>query len=198
LSGQHFSANKNIHKTSHNWLPKEESKVTCCWQTCAFVIYLTFSLYMSSMLINVTAHYHLMHYIFKTTFEVQSFLQHFCHMLQLVKLAKKKWKQSSGCIPAMHWFANDWLWCSSITKKWIMVIEHFESINKKILHSNPMNTNFWNRKLFIQELYMQENLSLFLYEFWQEFKNLTCYTAKLCNWELPICDTQYINIQGQL
>jgi hypothetical protein len=71
-------------------------------------------------------------------------------------------------------------------------------LNKKFLHTNPMKKKFRNRKLINEKLCMQENLSLFLCEFWQVFKNLTYKTAKLCNWELHICETPYINIQGQL
>ena len=78
-----------------------------------------------------------------------------------------------------------------------MDIKHLNVLNKKFLHAIPMKTNFGNRKLFTQKLYMQENLSLFLCKFWQDFKNPTYKTAKVCNWELPICETPYINIQGQ-
>ena len=79
-----------------------------------------------------------------------------------------------------------------------MGIKHLNILNKKCLHTNPMKTNFGNRKLFTQKLYTQENLSFFLCEFWHDFKNLTYKTAKLCNWELPIFETPYINLKGQL
>ena len=79
-----------------------------------------------------------------------------------------------------------------------MGIKHLNVLNKKFLHTIPMKTNFGNRKLFTQKLYMQDNLSLLLCKFWQDFKNLTYKTVKLCNWEISICETPYINIQGQV
>jgi hypothetical protein len=43
------------------------------------------------------------------------------------------------------------------------------------------------------DLYMCKNLTLSLWEFWQDFKNLTYYTENLCIRELLIRETMYLS-----
>jgi hypothetical protein len=36
--------------------------------------------------------------------------------------------------------------------------------------------------------YMLENLTLFLWELWRDFRNLTLYNEKLCVWEVVMVE----------
>jgi hypothetical protein len=53
-------------------------------------------------------------------------------------------------------------------------------LNGELLHKNLKKTNSQLGKCFTQELYMWENLMLFIWEFWWDFKNPDSYMEKLC------------------
>ena len=60
------------------------------------------------------------------------------------------------------------------------------ALSGKYLFKNLKNMNFWSWTTFQSRSYMLENLILFLWELWWDYKNLTLYMKKLCVWEFVI------------
>ena len=58
----------------------------------------------------------------------------------------------------------------------------------KCLFINLKNMNFWSWTSFHPRSYTLENLTLFLWELWQEIKKLTIYIEKLCVWEFVVLE----------
>jgi len=58
------------------------------------------------------------------------------------------------------------------------------------LFINLKNMNFWSWTTFHPRSYMLENLTLYLWELWLDFKNVTLYIENLCIWELFILEAE--------
>ena len=85
-----FSVKEKFWNTSHHGPPKIESKVIWCFRSCTFFIYLS-SVHLQAVITQswvLIKSQHIIIYcgiILKTALDVNTFVQHLCDILQLVK-----------------------------------------------------------------------------------------------------------------
>jgi len=110
-------------------------------------------------------------------------MQQLYDTLQLEKINTKTItgeEQLIGCVRTMKWPSNYYELCYTLTIKKCITFSLLNVLNEKSC-TKIGQKNFYRKKSFyINTLYAGK---LFLWEFWQNFKNHTSYTRKLCIWE---------------
>ena len=100
-----------------------------------------------------------------------------------IKVTSYQASQPIGCVWAMKLSTVGYqLWYSSTMKKCEMTLEASNVLYGKFYIKIKKEINLYNKKTF-WELYMQENVTLFLWEFWREW-NLISYTGNHCTHEM--------------